>query len=997
MILASQQLPPSTPSEQERTLDQERSKRKADSQPTPTGQGASKKVKTASVEPEEEHGNGNGNGNTSQDAPAAARRPAPKQQKTISFDEVYQDGAPEHQAYHMIIEYPLGKRNWYILKCDEHGVYFNANPLHGAAKHLHSPQHGMMSKEHSLAIAVLGHLVFDCDAEMAAKNNAMVKEYFGSGHKPFNQNQLTKTERVRRGLEPPGSVRNPPSQRDGKARVPKSVSSRAGIGRGTKGFPGIIYPVPAELYLGYWSKNKTHYGVLVLPWDDLSPCGITGRLKSTNLLGRAPKCYVISKDGEIERWADGYEDGGPLVTKRDFPVMYFDGHRSVGWLRAKDLSPFPFEGGVPQTIPSFDEARDAYAIARGFTGYQHFKVDRSAKGLPEKVTSEVAEPPLAFHANARRSSAEQVDRPAEGPDASPRPIKTQPLPDVSPPEGNAAESDKPDATDVDMLDVAPGDDDSISDSKDMVESDEDVEVAATESRRTSVSNKALAPEGEQSGNVEKTAEQVPQLATDTSALATQIPAGTATQESPKSNGIPQTMDASNTIQQPPSDTTHGTNGAQRHTKDSHIVQASMSFTVATEHHIASRPQSASSSGSKHKVEKMHTRSTSKMRASNSMSPAVAQATLPDRSLGGCAAADGTDMPSKITSPANPAHIMASRTEDTVIARSSPRPGNTATGAKPDEPTETTVDEPLPSPPIAASIEVITTAPVPLPDRTNSAQDDKIHSTPSSKLQLDKLEAYVSRIKSVKGKADSDLADMGREDLATVSNPVSRTSTPTVIRSDAMAQSNRWRAVRNESTTQHLTPEEPLPASATASKEPSPRPSSKDGATASVAVAGAVSGAVADTISVAASTMSTPLRTPSITPKPGGPGKEESFELAWYENSAGVSFSREKDDDPFLILETNSDTNTVETVPGQAVDVTIDPNTTYNMTVEPLDSNNETVMVTLEGVDGEQKLVFEISKAATGHEAIGRIHARRFLNWLNRRRNPNHYIRYNNKT
>ncbi|KAK3933957.1 hypothetical protein QBC46DRAFT_274770, partial [Diplogelasinospora grovesii] len=66
-------------------------------------------------------------------------------QRTISFDEVYQNGNAQYK--HMIIEHPLRSGDFYILKCDEHSVHFNENPLAGVANHLYSSQHEDMSKK----------------------------------------------------------------------------------------------------------------------------------------------------------------------------------------------------------------------------------------------------------------------------------------------------------------------------------------------------------------------------------------------------------------------------------------------------------------------------------------------------------------------------------------------------------------------------------------------------------------------------------------------------------------------------------------------------------------------------------------------------------------------------------------------------------------------------------------------------------------------------------
>lgn len=112
-----------------------------------------------------------------------------RSQRTISFNEVYQGGKPLYK--HIIVEYPAQSGEYYILRCDQHGVHFNLNPLAGAAKHLHSAQHGHMSKERAQAVDLLGYRVIDCTNELLEKNNDMVKKAFTEeGYKPFSSVSL---------------------------------------------------------------------------------------------------------------------------------------------------------------------------------------------------------------------------------------------------------------------------------------------------------------------------------------------------------------------------------------------------------------------------------------------------------------------------------------------------------------------------------------------------------------------------------------------------------------------------------------------------------------------------------------------------------------------------------------------------------------------------------------------------------------------------------------
>jgi len=251
-----------------------------------------------------------------------------RSQRTISFNEVYQGGKPLYK--HIIVEYPAQSGEYYILRCDQHGVHFNLNPLAGAAKHLHSAQHGHMSKERAQAVDLLGYRVIDCTNELLEKNNDMVKKAFTEeGYKPFNLNQLSKSTRASLGYPPePPSGPKPSTQRsDSQAPSTSNVNPPppANI-QSKRSFPGITHPVQGQLYLSYWAVERRDYVVLILPWGELEPAGLSGTLAATGLLSSTPRCYRLDPvTGEISGWANGYQDGGPNVHKREFPVFYFDG------------------------------------------------------------------------------------------------------------------------------------------------------------------------------------------------------------------------------------------------------------------------------------------------------------------------------------------------------------------------------------------------------------------------------------------------------------------------------------------------------------------------------------------------------------------------------------------------------------------------------------------------------------------------------------------------
>ncbi|KAL2022484.1 hypothetical protein VTK56DRAFT_5313 [Thermocarpiscus australiensis] len=298
------------------------------------------------------------------------------ERRTISFDEVYKDGKAEHK--HIIVRYPSKGGSFYILRCDEHGVHFGEHPLRGAAKHLASAQHGHMSKAHVTAIETLGHLVVDCTQELADKNNAAVMKALKEGYKPFNANHLSQTKRAEMGFPP---LEIPTAQKTAIRRLGNQDASVEGsstpLARHRKQLrTGITDPVPGKFYVACGPRGEPGYPVLILPWGSMAPVGVEGTLADTGIFGAAtedekqpgipklPDCYVYEKVGGrisgIKGWASGYESGGPLVKKREFPVLCADDENcrlwSVGWIDAASLSMLDFDDPNSAKVPYFHAA-----------------------------------------------------------------------------------------------------------------------------------------------------------------------------------------------------------------------------------------------------------------------------------------------------------------------------------------------------------------------------------------------------------------------------------------------------------------------------------------------------------------------------------------------------------------------------------------------------------------------------------------------------------------
>ncbi|MDV3182253.1 MAG: hypothetical protein Q8869_00005 [Candidatus Phytoplasma australasiaticum] len=287
-------------------------------------------------------------------------------QRTISFAEVYQDG--KAQFKHQIFEYKAGSGNWYIVKCDEHGVHFKfGNPVHGAAKHVHSPQHDMQPKTHDLAIEICGFLVTDCNAELAKLNNDEYQRAVAQdGYEPYNRNLLTKEGRQRTD----NHKKQPKTEREGgeihvngDGTTPRQYKPRE-----PKPAAGIPPIKDCHFYQGLWQSNKKWYSLVVLPIrpdGSLREVGLKERFQELPLMQTVPKCYRVDRVSlMIKGWQPAYEDGEAKAKKREYPVMFFDRTPwSLGWLPAQKLQELDLDN-PPQGVDlsGLRKAREWFAV-----------------------------------------------------------------------------------------------------------------------------------------------------------------------------------------------------------------------------------------------------------------------------------------------------------------------------------------------------------------------------------------------------------------------------------------------------------------------------------------------------------------------------------------------------------------------------------------------------------------------------------------------------------
>ncbi|KAI0122413.1 hypothetical protein F4814DRAFT_408662 [Daldinia grandis] len=91
-------------------------------------------------------------------------------------------------------------------------------------------------------------------------------------------------------------------------------------------YKGVIDPIVGGIYKIHQGLRKGSYAAVILPIGDFGAIGISESLYDTSLRRSIPSCYIYNKTiKEILGWEKDYDDDGPRVKDRKFPVMSFDG------------------------------------------------------------------------------------------------------------------------------------------------------------------------------------------------------------------------------------------------------------------------------------------------------------------------------------------------------------------------------------------------------------------------------------------------------------------------------------------------------------------------------------------------------------------------------------------------------------------------------------------------------------------------------------------------
>ncbi|KAK5659004.1 hypothetical protein OQA88_1091 [Cercophora sp. LCS_1] len=316
--------------------------------------------------------------------------------RSIEFDDVYQNGKPK--IPYIIEEFPKSSGEWYIFRCEEHGLHFGSSgrsPILGAGRHIDTADHGHPGRAGKVVVKALGVRVLNCTEDKAILNNSLIARPVDKRTKAFKETRPSKALKTPTAL--PYSKQRPGS---------------TFIGSVTNPIAGHVYSIKK----GYPSA------VLLLALGDLEHIGVEGSLHTTSFArcGALPSCF--QRHDERLLWANGFEDNGPRVSERQYPVLFFNREtcfspegllqlqeNRLEWRAAQDLQPLdPFN--VTGRV-------DGVAVAREFCE----RVMKQGERRPRDPATEDKQPcktkgpsspqrglPVIHQSPHRRASAQEV-------------------------------------------------------------------------------------------------------------------------------------------------------------------------------------------------------------------------------------------------------------------------------------------------------------------------------------------------------------------------------------------------------------------------------------------------------------------------------------------------------------------------------------------------------------------------------------------------------------
>lgn len=222
---------------------------------------------------------------------------------------------------------------FYILRCENHDIDFNDNPLQSGLAHL-TQAHQHENPSFETVVQLFGYELIGCDDEKLIQNNKVANEAFQKGQKGARD-----------------FIRVTDSPTPKTSRKNKNSSNALKKGRSSRKSRNTINPrdlVPGDVYIIYWSQSKQWYCGLLIPLQDPESVGIEESLEALGLLNNIPPCYEYDSSSKSFSWAEGYEDGGEDASEQHFPFMFFEGLDfpdmcHVAWIPLDEIQPWDEE------------------------------------------------------------------------------------------------------------------------------------------------------------------------------------------------------------------------------------------------------------------------------------------------------------------------------------------------------------------------------------------------------------------------------------------------------------------------------------------------------------------------------------------------------------------------------------------------------------------------------------------------------------------------------
>ncbi|KAH7309806.1 hypothetical protein B0I35DRAFT_412677 [Stachybotrys elegans] len=267
----------------------------------------------------------------------------PVTDKTIEFDQVYQEGRAAKK--YTIAHFPRrGDGYWYILECAEHGEVFNGQqPWFAASRHVHS-KHINISADHASTVREFGTRVLNCNSKLAEMNNAALSPK-AAGPKGQTSTPLAASIFV--------------SQ-------PRPTSTRR-----IRSDSGIQNPGVGDVYVIPWGQLAREYAAVILPMGDFDRIGLKGSISTCGLHHDPRNAFKFDEARKQFRWRKRLSRTGSSANLVMFPVMYFDNEESeegnYDWVAGQDLRTWTSLKGLPcsSIAEEYIQKRDALGTARG--------------------------------------------------------------------------------------------------------------------------------------------------------------------------------------------------------------------------------------------------------------------------------------------------------------------------------------------------------------------------------------------------------------------------------------------------------------------------------------------------------------------------------------------------------------------------------------------------------------------------------------------------------